>query len=146
MDHFYTFILFLHILSAIGSIGPLFVIFLVLKQLETTDTSDELPVLRVIKGSVQLIKHSGHVLVGSGILLIVFGFWRWNDSWIVATLALMVLSIVFLASAFKSVFRAYEAGTMERSMFLSRLFRSTALYAVLLLAMLALMVFKPVLW
>jgi len=146
MNHFYVFIIFTHVLSMVLSVGPLFVLFAVLKKMKDADLSIEKAYISIFRSVVRLIKHAGHVLVGSGILLVFLGPWAWNTSWIVLTIALMVISIFFLANAFKGTLKKFDDLESDRSILIRQLHKSTWIYVLLLVLMLALMVMKPTLW
>lgn len=128
------------------SVGPLFVLFAVLKKMQHADLSIEKAYISIFRSVVRLIKHAGHVLVGSGILLVYLGPWPWNTSWIVMTIALMVLSIFFLANAFKGTLKKFDDLEADRPILIRKLHKSTWIYVLLLVLMLALMVMKPTLW
>ena len=142
----YELILFLHVVSAIGSVGPLFVLLVIIRLMKRNSEMDQIAALRIFRESVRFIKHAGHVLVISGAVLVVWGPWEWQHTWIVLTLVLMIISIFFLASAFKRVFKAFEAHSISREEMLKQLHRATWFYLILLLAMLAFMVMKPMWW
>lgn len=142
----YTFIIFIHVISAVLSIGPFFVLFPLLNRMkgkskEMIDTS-----LEVFQAAIRLVKHAGHVLVGSGILLVWQGNWPWTTSWVVMTIVVMVSSIVFLARAFKPNIREYRAGTIDLETLIKKLKSNVWKYILLLLLMLWFMVAKPNLW
>lgn len=142
----YTFIIFTHVISAVLSIGPFFVLFPLLNRMkgknkEMIDTS-----LEVFQAAIRLVKHAGHVLVGSGILLVWQGNWPWTTSWVVMTIVVMVSSIVFLARAFKPNIREYRAGTIDLDTLIKKLKSNVWKYILLLLLMLWFMVAKPNLW
>ena len=143
----YEWVIFIHVVSAIGSIGPSFVMLVILQLLKHHQTTlDTSTALRIFRESVRFIKHAGHVLVASGIVLVAWGPWEWRQSWIVLTIFLMVVSIFFLASAFKRVVRAVEAHSISYEVMVFQLGRATWIYLILLGIMLAFMVLKPMLW
>ncbi|WP_019415461.1 DUF2269 family protein [Paenisporosarcina sp. TG20] len=146
MTSFYLFIVFIHVLSAVVSIGPLFVLFIVLKKMQEADPAMEKAYIAIFRYVVRLIKHAGHVLVGSGILLVYLGPWPWTTPWIVMTIGLMVVSIFFLARGFSSTLKKFNDPTMDRSLLIVKLHKATWIYIILLVLMLALMVIKPTLW
>lgn len=146
MFSIYTLLLYIHILSAILSIGPLFVVLTIVKKMRIAPMDDMPPYIEAFKGSITLVKHSGHVLVASGILLMWHAGYHWNTSWIVLTFLVMFASIVFLARAFKPTLRTFNTPAFNHLQFVSLLHRKTWMYIVLLLIMLWLMVAKPVLW
>jgi len=142
----YTVILFLHVLSAVSSIGPFFVLVPLTKRMN--DATEEVLRAQIVtfRSAVRLVKHAGHVLVTTGVLLIWQSYWQWTTSWIVMTLVIMFGSIVFLARAFKPVLRKFEEPHTDRRALIKKLQRSLWVYIGILLAMLWLMVAKPELW
>ena len=140
------FIVLIHVLSAVVSIGPLFVLFAILKKIRHADPAIETAYIAIFRSIVRLIKHAGHVLVGSGIVLVYFGPWPWGTSWIVLTIGLMVVSIFFLAKGFSGTLKKFVEPGVDRLKLISKLYSSTWIYITLLVLMLALMVIKPTLW
>ncbi|TQR17390.1 hypothetical protein [Psychrobacillus vulpis] len=142
----YKFIIFIHVISAILSIGPFFVLFPVLNRMKgkSGDLLDSH--IEVFQAAIRIVKHAGHVLVVSGILLMWQGNWAWSTSWIVMTIVIMVSSIVFLAKAFKPNIRQFNAGVIDSHTLIFKLHRSVWLYIILLLIMLWFMVVKPNIW
>ena len=146
MNTLYQALIFTHVLSAVISIGPLFVLFSVLQKIRGADRDIEKAYISIFRSVVRLIKHAGHVLVGSGILLIIFGPWSWYTPWIVMTITLMVVSIFFLARAFSTILNKFDEPDQNRPVLISQLHKSTWIYITLLVLMLGLMVIKPNLW
>lgn len=146
MIDWYVFIVFIHVLSAAISVGPLFVLFAILKKMRRADTTLETAYIAIFRSVVRLIKHAGHVLVGSGILLVYLGPWPWTTSWIVLTIGLMVVSIFFLARGFSSTLKKFVDPEVDRLFLITKLHKATWIYITLLALMLALMVIKPTLW
>ena len=146
MIDWYVFIVFIHVLSAAISVGPLFVLFAILKKMRQAETNLETAYIAIFRSVVRLIKHAGHVLVGSGILLVYLGPWPWTTSWIVLTIGLMVVSIFFLARGFSSTLKKFVDPDVDRLLLINTLHKATWLYITLLALMLALMVIKPTLW
>lgn len=142
----YTVILFAHILSAILSIGPFFVLVPLVKRMKNVPDLVLASQIVTFKSAIRLVKHAGHVLVTTGVLLIWQGYWPWSTSWIVMTLAVMFGSVFFLARAFKPVLRKFDEPEADRNILIRKLDRSIWLYIFLLLVMLWLMVAKPQLW
>ena len=140
------FIVLIHVLSAVVSIGPLFVLFAILKKIRNADPAIETAYIVIFRSIVRLIKHAGHVLVGSGIVLVYSGPWPWGTSWIVLTIGLMVVSIFFLAKGFSGTLKKFVEPGVDRLKLISKLYSSTWIYITLLVLMLALMVIKPTLW
>lgn len=146
MVSIYMLLLYSHILSAILSIGPLFVLLPIIKKMRTAQY-DEMPsYIAVFQSTITIVKHSGHVLVTSGILLLWRGGYPWTTSWVVLTMLVMLGSIVFLARAFKPTIRTFNTPTYHQAQFTAKLHRKTWMYIILLLIMLGLMVGKPMLW
>ena len=142
----YTFILYIHIISAIGSVGPLFVLLVLLSRMKKLDANEWNGYVQSLQGSIDVVRHAGHLVVISGILLIVFGSWSFAHSWVVLTLILLVASLVFLASAFKPTMQTYGSDVFNKEQFITTLQRNTWIYIMLLLIILGLMVYKPILW
>lgn len=146
MVSIYILLLYSHILSAILSIGPLFVLLPIIKKMRTAKHAEMPSYIAVFQSTITIVKHAGHVLVASGILLLWRGGYPWTTSWVVLTILVMLGSIVFLARAFKSTIRTFNTPSYHQSQFAAQLHRKTWMYIVLLLIMLWLMVSKPMLW
>ncbi|MFF2797393.1 MULTISPECIES: hypothetical protein [Lysinibacillus] len=146
MISIYTLLLYIHILSAVLSIGPLFVVLTIVKKMRTASHVEMSPYIEAFKGAITIVKHSGHVLVASGILLMWHAGYHWSTSWIVLTFLVMLASIVFLARAFKPTLQTFNTPAYDQQKFTSLLHRKAWMYILLLLIMLWLMVAKPVLW
>lgn len=142
----YTILLYIHILSAVLSIGPLFVVLTIVKKMRIASHIEMSPYIEAFKGAITIVKHSGHVLVASGILLMWHAGYHWSTSWIVLTFLVMFASIVFLARAFKPTLLTFNTPAYDQQKFAALLQRKAWMYIVLLLIMLWLMVAKPVLW
>lgn len=142
----YNIILYIHVLSAVVSIGPLFLLVPIIKKMENADGEIFEGFVQSFQLSIRIVKHAGHVLVLSGIFLIIFSGWTWTTSWVLLTVAVMVGSIVFLARAFKPTIRTFGTTHFNKQVFISKLKKSTLQYILLLLFMLWLMVTKPTLW
>lgn len=147
MDYlFYRILIFIHVISVIASIGPFFILLPIVKKLRIAKGIEMDAYLGTFRFVVQLAKHSGHVLVVSGILLVVLGPWTWSTPWIVMTLIILFCSLFFLARAFSPTLRKYHEEGQNPNELSAKLNRSIWIYIVLLLAMLWFMVGKPVLW
>ncbi|MEG9295502.1 hypothetical protein V6B33_03490 [Mangrovibacillus sp. Mu-81] len=146
MDIFYRIIIYLHVLSVVASIGPFFILLPMIKKLRTASGEEVTPYLDTFRFTVRLSKHAGHVLVGSGILLVLLGPWSWDTPWIVMTLLIMFCSLFFLARAFSPTLRKFDDEQEEREPLIAKLKRTICTYLFLLLAMLWFMVVKPNLW
>lgn len=142
----YMFFLYVHVLSAVVSIGPLFALIPMLKKMEMAKETELGGFVQAFQISINVVKHAGHVLVISGIMLIILSGWTWTTSWVVLTIAVMVGSIVFLARAFKPTLRIFGTSQFNKKYFIRKLQKATWQYIVLLLIMLWLMVAKPTLW
>lgn len=146
MVSMYMLLLYTHILSAILSIGPLFVLLPIVKKMRTAQFEEMPPYIGTFQATITIVKHAGHVLVGSGIVLIWQGGYPWTTSWVVLTVLVMLGSIVFLARAFKPTIRTFHTPEFNQAQFTAQLYRKTWMYIILLLIMLWLMVAKPMLW
>ncbi|MGH2319096.1 hypothetical protein ACRC6Q_15120 [Planococcus sp. SE5232] len=142
----YTFILYAHILSAVLSIGPFFVLLPLIKRMETAAGILLDSHITTFRSATRLVKHAGHVLVTTGILLIWQGPWEWGTSWIVCTLAVMIASVFFLARAFTPTLRQFGEEEADQLRLVKKLNRSLWIYIILLLLMLWFMVDKPMFW
>ncbi|MFB7138797.1 hypothetical protein ACFCYN_03950 [Gottfriedia sp. NPDC056225] len=142
----YRILLYIHIFSVILSIGPFFVLIPLLKKLRTSESAIQQGFLDVFRFAVRLAKHAGHVLVLSGVLLVMVGSWSWKTSWIVMTILLLVSSLFFLARAFSPTIRKFSQPDQDQSRLIYLLRRSIWIYIVLLMIMLLFMVVKPTLW
>ncbi len=146
MDMLYRLLLYVHIFSVILSIGPFFVLLPLIKKLRASEARTQQAYLDVFRFSVRLAKHAGHVLVASGVLLVLAGPWTWKTPWIVMTLILMASSLFFLARAFSPTIRKFSETGQDKDALIQLLQRSVWIYIVLLMAMLWFMVTKPALW
>lgn len=146
MSLFYTIIVYIHVVSAVASVGPLFLLFPIVKRLKSANIGEETMLLSLFKWTIRFVMHSGHVLVVSGVLLLIFGPWPWYTSWVIVTIALMLLSIVFLASGFTAVLKRFAGEPVNRQALLAKLTQTSWLYIGLLLVLLYLMVAKPAFW
>lgn len=142
----YSLLLFLHIFSAALSIGPFFVLLPLIKKIRVAERSALLAYLDVFQSTVRLVKHAGHVLVITGMLLIWQSSWMWGTSWIVMTIIVMAASIVFLARAFTPVIRKFHESKWTQKELADKLFRSVWLYIGILALMLWFMTAKPAFW
>lgn len=142
----YTFVLYAHILSAVLSIGPFFVLLPLVKRIETATGTLLDSHITTFSSATRIVKHAGHVLVATGILLIWQGPWEWGNSWVVCTLAVMVASVFFLARAFTPTLRQFGREGTDHLLLVKKLNRSLWIYILLLLLMLWFMVDKPMYW
>ena len=146
MDLFYRFLIYVHVLSAAVSIGPFFALLPIVHRLRQSRNGELSAYLNTIRFIVRLTMHAGHVLVISGILLIILGPWTWATPWIVMTILIMVASLAFLARAFSPKLRNFSDPHSDKEKLTFQLKRSLWTYIIILLAMLWFMVVKPNLW
>nr|WP_106782378.1 hypothetical protein [Lysinibacillus timonensis] len=146
MNKLLTVIIYIHVVSAIVSVGPLVVLLPLLTKMEKSDESELSGFVQAFQTSITVVKHAGHVLVLSGIILVWLSVWTWTTSWVFMTVVIMVGSILFLAKAFKPTLKTYGTSQFDKEKFIAKLRKSTILYILLLLIMLWLMVAKPMLW
>lgn len=142
----HTVFLYIHILSAVVSIGPLVSLIPMTKKMETAKEQEMVGYVQSFQTAITVVKHAGHILVLSGAVLVFISGWNWTTSWVVLTIAIMVISIVFLASAFKPTLRTFGTPEYQKEAFIVKLRKATWKYIFLLLVMLWLMVDKPMLW
>ncbi|RDU37115.1 hypothetical protein DRW41_10555 [Neobacillus piezotolerans] len=146
MDLVYRIIIYLHVASVIASIGPFFILLPIVKKLPDAVGKELEAYLALLKSVVRLSKHAGHVLIGTGVLLVILGPWTWKTPWIVGTLGLLFASLFFLGRAFSPTLRKFaEEGANKRAL-AAKLKRTIWIYIILLMAMLWFMVVKPKLW
>ncbi|SEO82469.1 Predicted integral membrane protein [Paenibacillus sp. OV219] len=146
MISWYSLLLYIHILSAIMSIGPFFIFIPVIKRLRSAEVLEQNAYLNTFRSAIRLAKHSGHLLVVSGLLLVIVGSWAWSTSWIVMTIVLLVGSLLFLARAFSPKIRKFQEPGQDKERITRLLNRAVWIYLALLLIMLAFMVMKPTIW
>lgn len=143
----YSTVTYIHVISAILSIGPFFVLIPMLKKMQFAKTHEEmLAYVTVFSIAIQVVKHSGHVLILSGFILLWRGGYLMTSPFIAITLSLLILSIFFLARAFKPIMQTFNTPQYEQQLFVNRLTKSVWIYTILLLIMLWLMVTKPAFW
>lgn len=143
---FYGTIVFLHIISAVLSTGPLFVLMPIIKRLHGVDLTIETAYLSIIRVIIRLVMHAGHVLVFTGVVLMIVGPWPWFTSWVVMTVVVMGISAIFLATGFTRVLREINVPGIDKKRLLNRLNKTSWVYIALMMIMLWLMVQKPVFW
>ncbi len=143
---FYTTIVFSHVVSAVLSIGPLFIIIPLINRLIQKGEAEEEIYFSMIDVIIRIVMHAGHVLVVTGVLLILLGPWPWYTSWVVMTIIVMGLSGVFLATGFTRVIRRFHDPGIDKLWVLHKLKRTTWIYIGLMIIMLWLMVQKPMFW
>ena len=143
---FYSTVVFMHVVSAVLSIGPLFILMPVIKRLRGAQLDAELAYMSVIKVVIRIVMHAGHVLVFTGILLLILGPWPWYTSWVVMTIFVMGVSGVFLATGFTRVLKRFYVPDVNKKELLNRLNQTSWIYIGLMIVMLWLMVQKPIFW
>ncbi len=146
MPDVYGILVFLHVVSAVLSIGPLFILMPIIRRLRGVDAVSEQVYLSVINIIIRIVMHAGHVLVVTGVLLLILGPWPWYSSWVIMTLAILLLSAVFLSRGFTQVLRKFHNPGANKNEMLKRLNRTSWGYIGLMLILLWLMVQKPMLW
>ncbi|WP_409304192.1 hypothetical protein [Peribacillus sp. SCS-155] len=146
MDVWYRIILYIHVFSVIVSIGPFFILLPIAQKLRSSAQAETNVYLETFRFVVRLTKHAGHVLVLTGVLLVILGPWTWATPWLVMTLLILVGSLFFLARAFSPTLRKFHETDRNQEMLADKLKRSVWIYIILLLAMLWFMVVKPYLW
>ncbi|MFD3450554.1 DUF2269 family protein [Microbacteriaceae bacterium 4G12] len=146
MSTLYPFILYVHIFSVILSIGPFFLLIPLVKKLQGTEIQVQRAYLNLFRFAVRLTKHAGHVLVISGVLLVVMGPWSWKTPWIIMTLIILTSSLFFLARAFSPTIRKFDEPNHDTKILIGKLRRAVWIYILLLMVILWFMVTKPMLW
>ncbi len=146
MALWYSVLLYIHVASVIVSIGPFFILFPIAKKLRVAKAAEMEAYLHTFRSVVWLAKHAGHVLVASGILLVILGPWNWSTPWIIMTLVILLGSLFFLARAFSPTLRKFQEDNHNKEELAAKLNRSIWIYIILLMAMLWFMVGKPYLW
>ena len=142
----YKIALFLHILSAVVATGPLFAIFPMLKRMEKVEGALEQGIIEGVRSAVRAVSLAGHFIVPTGVILLLFSGWSWRTSWVLATIILLVASLLFLAKAFKPAWRIAEAEHFDKRLFIRTMRSATIKYILIMIVMLWLMVGKPQLW
>jgi uncharacterized membrane protein len=142
----YRLLLYLHIVSVVLSIGPFVVLIPMAKKLGLAERAEQQAYLAAFRFVIRLAKHAGHVLVASGILLVMAGNWPWTTSWIAVTTLILLSSLWFLARAFSPTLRTFDESGQDRAKAAQKLVRAIWIYLAILLTMLWFMVTKPVLW
>ncbi|HWI47667.1 MAG TPA: hypothetical protein VNU45_05505 [Rummeliibacillus sp.] len=143
----YSTVTYIHVISAILSIGPFFVLIPMLKKMRLAKTHEEMTAyVTTFSLAIQVVKHSGHVLILSGVYILWRGGYSVTSPFIVMTMTLLILSIVFLARAFKPTIRTFNTPQYDHQHFADKLTKSVWIYTLLLLIMLWFMVTKPALW
>ncbi len=142
----YQWILYLHIVSVVVSIGPVMIFLPMINKMREADQTKILVLIDVFRSIVWGIKHAGHVLVTTGLLLMWMGGWGWKNSWLLATFIIIMGTLFFIARAFTPILNQLEQTGQDRSGLIKRLTNATAGYIFIMLILLFLMVLKPNLW
>ena len=142
----YKIALFLHVLSAVVATGPLFAIFPMLKRMEKVEGALEQGMIEGLRGAVRAVSLAGHFIVPTGIILLLFSGWSWNTSWVLATIIMLLASLLFLAKAFKPAWYLAEAANFDKRLFIRTMRNATIKYILIMIAMLWFMIAKPQLW
>ncbi|TBL80253.1 DUF2269 family protein [Paenibacillus thalictri] len=142
----YVTLVYLHIVSTVVAIGPFFLLIPLLGKIRKAADAELQVHLDSFRFAVQLSKHSGHVLIATGLLLMWLGSWPWTTSWILATWIVLATSLYFFARAFSPTIRklrSSELAVTDREPLVRKLARSLYLYLLLLFLMMWFMVAKP---
>jgi len=142
----YPWLVFIHAVSAMISIGPFFVLIPMLGKLRKAEEPVLSSYLDSFQFVVRLSKHSGHVLVVSGLLLLWLGGWPWTTPFILGTWIVLIASLIFMARAFSPTIRRLRQPDHNRVRLVNKLARSLYIYMFVLFVMLWLMIMKPALW
>ena len=146
MDVLYRILIYIHVLGVIASIGPFFILLPIAKKIHLVSEAELNAYLDTFRFVVRLAMHSGHVLIISGILLVISGPWTWGTPWIIMTLVILFCSLFFLARAFSPKLKKFQEKGAKKEELVAKLQRSIWIYIILLITMLWFMVVKPTLW
>ncbi|CCQ92888.1 conserved membrane hypothetical protein [[Clostridium] ultunense Esp] len=146
IGYLYPWLLFFHVFSVILSIGPYFILFPLLRRLQEASHEELEHHLFVFRYVVWISKHAGHLLVVTGGLLWWLGGYRWNTSWILIPIFILLSALFFLARAFSPTIKAIQEGKIDRREAVGKLRFSLYTYLVILLASLWFMIAKPTYW
>lgn len=143
----YSTVIYIHVISAILSIGPFFVLFPILHKMKNTENMDAFAAyVHAFQAGVTVVKHAGHLLVTFGLLAVWIGPWELMTPWILTTLIMLLVSVIYLARAFKPTIKKFGTESFNQVLFVKKLRQGVTIYTFLLLVMLWLMVVKPNLW
>jgi len=142
----YPWLIFIHAVSALVAVGPFIVLIPMLSKLRVAEGDILHAYLDSFQFVVRLSKHSGHVLVLSGLLLLWLGGWPWSTPWIAGPFIVLFASLFFMARAFSPTIRRLREPMHDRNALVGKLSRSLYLYMFILFVMLWLMIMKPALW
>lgn len=147
----YDGLVYLHVLSVILSIGPYFVLLTMIARMKKKSTEPDhtqmQSFIQIFRGVVRLTKHAGHLLVVTGVLLILVGGWNWTVPWLLLSIIILMSALFFIMRAFSPILAKLEdgEGATEKEALLGRLTRSVWMYIAIMLLVMWLMVAKPVL-
>lgn len=142
----YQWILYLHIISVVVATGPVMIYVPLINKMDKLDEQQMKVFVDTFRSIVWGIKHAGHVLVTTGLLLMWLGGWPFKTSWIIAALVIIMAALFFLARAFSPILTKLETEHNQRKMLLKKLTNASLAYTVIMLLVLLLMVLKPTLW
>lgn len=142
----YPWLVYFHVFSVILSIGPYFVLFPLLKRLQDAKGEVLDQHLFVFRHVVWISKHAGHLLVITGLLLWWLGGYRWNTSWILIPILVLLSALFFLARAFSPALRQMKDHPEQREDALRKLRFSIYAYLIILLISMWFMIAKPIYW
>ncbi|NHN30703.1 hypothetical protein G9U52_12755 [Paenibacillus sp. S3N08] len=128
------------------AIGPFFVLIPMLSKMRQAEGTLLSAYLDSFHFTVRLSKHTGHVLVGSGLLLMWLGGWPWTTPWVAGTFIVLIASLFFMARAFSPTIRRLRQPDHDRGQLVNKLSRALYMYMFVLFLMLYLMIMKPALW
>jgi hypothetical protein len=146
MDLLYRIIIFIHVSSVVISIGPFFILLPIVKKMGHAIDKELSFYIETFRFVVRMTKHAGHVLVGSGVLLVVLSPWTWDTPWILMTIIILFASLFFLARAFSPTLKRFNEEGANHQELATKLKKSIIIYLILLMTMLWFMVVKPYLW
>lgn len=142
----YTITLYIHILSAIVSMGPLFAISPLLKRMNKAPKEQIEGYIQSIQSVLRAVANGGHVVVPSGLLLLWLSGWSWKTSWVILTFIVMIVSLFFMARAFKPAMNYAKTDNFEKGKFISMIKTAMWKYIFLMAILLYLMIVKPNFW
>ena len=93
-------LVFMHVVSATLSIGPLFILLPIIRRMRGVETDSVEAYLSVFNVIIRMVMHAGHVLVFTGVLLLILGPWPWHTSWVIMTVFVMLLFRVLSRKGF----------------------------------------------
>lgn len=142
----YQILLYLHIVSVVVAIGPVMIYLPILNKMLRLDESQMRVFVDTFRSIVKGIKHAGHVLFTTGLLLMWLGGWSYRTSWLITTFVILVGTLFFFARAFSPILTKLETVPDQRKKFVRQLSMASWAYTLIMLLVLSLMVIKPTLW